>query len=72
MEMTVKEFVDGLPEEVMNYELLISSDEEGNHYYTVDSELVSGSMKEGIYLVETESETNTLILMPYKEVEKEW
>lgn len=68
--MTVKEFINTISAVEANYELLISSDEEGNSYHTIDPNITAARIENGVLMIETKGKPNTLILTPYKEVEQ--
>lgn len=69
--MTVKEFINAIAAEEANYELLISSDEEGNSYHTIDRDITCARIQNGVLMTKTQGKPNVLILTPYKEVEQE-
>lgn len=70
--MTIRDFIRSLTKEDYDKALLISSDEEGNSFHTVDPEITQARIENGVLLLETKGKPNVLILTPYREIEQEW
>ncbi len=72
--MKVKDFINAvsISKEVLDYELLIASDEEGNSYHTVDPDISGVCIKNGELLesFDSKDQMNAIILTPYKEIEQ--
>jgi hypothetical protein len=68
--MTVRDFIKSMTEEDMDKELIISSDEEGNCYHTIDPEITTARIENSVF--QEEGEPNALILTPDQQIEQEW